>query len=63
MTATHNPQTAADQARATYRRMTDQLGHLGLDAAFQRACAPSPRRAWHRPGRPMTALWMLSIHP
>ena len=33
MTATHNPQTAADQARATYRRMTDQLGHLGLDAA------------------------------
>ncbi len=33
MTATHNPQTAADQARATYRRMTDQLGHLGLDTA------------------------------
>ena len=33
MTAAHNPQTAADQARATYRRMTDQLGHLGLDTA------------------------------
>ena len=33
MTATHNPQTAADQAGATYRRMTDQLGHLGLDTA------------------------------
>ena len=33
MTATYNPQTAADQARATYRRMTDQLGHLGLDTA------------------------------
>ena len=33
MTATNNPQTAADQARATYRQMTDQLGHLGLDAA------------------------------
>ena len=33
MTATQNPQTAADQARATYRRMTDQLGHLGLDTA------------------------------
>jgi len=33
MNATSNPQTAADQARATYRRMTDQLGHLGLDTA------------------------------
>ena len=33
MNAAHNPQTAADQARATYRRMTDQLGHLGLDTA------------------------------
>ncbi len=33
MTATHNPQAAADQARATYRNMTDKLGHLGLDTA------------------------------
>jgi len=33
MTATHNPQAAADQARAAYRHMTDQLGHLGLDTA------------------------------
>jgi phasin len=33
MTATHNPQAAADQARATYRKMTDQLGNLGLDTA------------------------------
>jgi len=33
MTATNNPQTATGQARATYRRVTDQLGHLGLDAA------------------------------
>jgi phasin len=33
MTATHNPQSAADQARATYRNMTNQLGHLGLDTA------------------------------
>jgi phasin len=33
MTATHNPQTAADQARVAYRKMTDQLGHLGLDTA------------------------------
>jgi phasin len=32
MTAT--PQTAADQARAAYRQMTDQLGHLGLDTAI-----------------------------
>jgi phasin len=31
MTATYNPQ--ADQARAAYRKMTDQLGHLGLDTA------------------------------
>ncbi len=28
-----NPQAAAEQARATYRRMTDQLGNLGLDTA------------------------------
>jgi phasin len=33
MTATHNPQTAADQARAAYRNMTDQLGQLGLDTS------------------------------
>ena len=33
MTATHNRQIAADQAGVTYRRMTDQLGHLGLDTA------------------------------
>jgi phasin len=33
MTAPHNPQAAADQARAAYRHMTDQLGHLGLDTA------------------------------
>jgi len=33
MTATHNPQATADQARAAYRHMTDQLGYLGLDTA------------------------------
>jgi phasin len=33
MTATHNPQAAAVQARAAYRNVTDQLGHLGLDTA------------------------------
>jgi phasin len=33
MTATRNPQAAADQARADYRKVTDQLAHLGLDAA------------------------------
>jgi phasin len=32
MTPTPNP-TPADQARDAYRRMTDQLGHLGLDTA------------------------------
>ena len=29
-----NPQAAADQARAAYRDMTAQLGHLGLDTAI-----------------------------
>jgi phasin len=33
MTATYNPQAAADHARAAYRKMTDQLAHLGLDTA------------------------------
>jgi phasin len=33
MTATPNPQRATDQARAAYRRMTDQLGNLGFDTA------------------------------
>ena len=33
MPATHNPQATADRARATYRKMTDQLGNLGLDTA------------------------------
>jgi phasin len=33
MTITHNPHAAADQARAAYRKMTDQLGQLGLDTA------------------------------
>ena len=30
---THNPKAAADQARAAYRKTTDQLGKLGLDTA------------------------------
>jgi phasin len=34
MTATLNPQTAAGQARATYRAATVQLGQLGLDTAI-----------------------------
>ena len=33
MTATPNRQTATEQARAAYRSMTDQLGHLGFDTA------------------------------
>ena len=33
MTATYNPQAAADQARAGYRKMTYQLSRLGLDTA------------------------------
>jgi phasin len=34
MTATYDPQAAADQARATYRVATTQLGQLSLDAAI-----------------------------
>jgi hypothetical protein len=33
MTATYNPQAAADQTGAAYRKTTDQLGRLGLDTA------------------------------
>jgi len=33
MTATFNPQAAAEQARKTYREVAAQLGHLGLDTA------------------------------
>ncbi|MGH6735351.1 MAG: phasin family protein, partial [Methyloceanibacter sp.] len=33
MTVTHNAKVAADQARAAYRKTTDQLGNLGLDTA------------------------------
>jgi phasin len=34
MTATYNPQAAADQARAAYRAGRAQLGQLGLDTAI-----------------------------
>jgi phasin len=34
MSATSNPQAAADQARASYRDRTAQLGRLGLDTAI-----------------------------
>jgi phasin len=34
MTASFNPQTAADQARKTYRNVTAQLGLLGLDTTI-----------------------------
>jgi phasin len=37
MTATFNPQGAADQARNTYRNVTAQLGLLGLDTAIPEA--------------------------
>jgi len=33
MTSTNSSQASAYQARDAYRHMTDQLGHLGLDAA------------------------------
>ena len=34
MNTAHNPQAAADQARNTYRKVTSQLGLLGLDTAI-----------------------------
>lgn len=34
MTAPYNPRAAADQARATYRAATTQLGQLGLDTTI-----------------------------
>ena len=34
MTTTHNPQAAADQARAAYRAGRAQLGQLGLDTVI-----------------------------
>jgi phasin len=34
MTATFNPQTAAEQARKNYRDVTTQLGQLGLDSSI-----------------------------
>jgi phasin len=37
MTATLNPQAAADQARNAYRNVTAQLGLLALDAAIPEA--------------------------
>ena len=37
MTATFNPQAAADQAPNTYRNVTAQLGLLGLDTAIPEA--------------------------
>jgi hypothetical protein len=36
MTATFNPQAAADQARKNYLGVTTQLGHLGLDGPPER---------------------------
>ena len=37
MTATFNPQAAAEQARKNYRDVTTQLGHLGLDTSVPEA--------------------------
>ena len=37
MTATFNPQAAAEQARQNYRDVTTQLGHLGLDTSVPEA--------------------------
>ena len=44
MNATYNPQAAADQARTTYRDMTAQLGHLGLDTAIPESQARSSEK-------------------
>ena len=34
MNTSHNPQAAADQARNAYRKVTSQLGLLGLDTTI-----------------------------
>ncbi len=34
MTTSYNPQAAADQARNAFRKVTAQLGLLGLDTAI-----------------------------
>jgi hypothetical protein len=64
MTTTHNPQAAADQARAAYRKVTDQLGHLGLDTAVPKGVrALAEKTVAQRPARRTIALSMLSRHP
>ena len=45
MTATSNPQAAAEQARKNYRDVTAQLG---LGSRYRRPCEPWPRRPWIR---------------
>ena len=37
MTATFNPQAAAEQASKNYRGVTTRLGHLGLDTSVPEA--------------------------
>ena len=40
-----NPQAAAEQVRKTYRDVTAQLGHLGLDAAVPEGVRALAQRA------------------
>jgi hypothetical protein len=63
MTATSNPQAAAEQAHKDYRDVTTQLGQLGLDTAVPEAVrAMELRSPWLRPANSMIAPRMSSTH-
>jgi uncharacterized protein (UPF0147 family) len=58
-----NPQAAAEQVRETFRHVTAQLGHLGLDAAVPEGVRALAEKAVAQTAKSMTALRMLSMHP
>ena len=60
MTATSNPQAAAEQARKNYRDVTTQLGHPV--PLFRRPCEPLLRSPSIRPVNSMIAPRTRSTH-
>ena len=58
MTATSNPQAAAEQARKNYRDVTTP----GATPLFRRQCEPLLRSPWLRPAKSMIAPRMRSTH-
>ena len=63
MTATYNPQAAADQARDAYCNVTAQLGLLGLNTAIPQGVRALAEKSVARTRQSMTALRMPSTHP